>query len=329
MTQTTDQHRKLYVGLHDGVCAVSSSDGGRTWNKSGTTPLANAAARLSASPALSERAYLAAYEAGVYRTDDGGGTWQHLSSYPTDYAHSVVAHPTNAQTVYAGSEPASVFRSNDGGDSWQECTGFGKVPEASNWFFHGDRLSHVRELRVSSHATDTIYAGIEVGGIVRSRDGGATWQQLPGTDDDVHLVDLNTARPQRVYVATAIAPFRSDDHGDTWEKINDGLQRSYTLHISSAPDNSDVVMVSVSSSAGRNNPQFYRSINGGRAWDLVEEIGSDADMVVAMDWDPSNPSRVYAGTDAGSLYCSNNQGETWEQMPVSLPSIAVGALVVA
>ena len=328
MTQTNDQHRKLYVGLHDGVCVVISYDSGLTWTKSEITHLSNAAARLSASPALSQRAYLAAYEAGIYRTDDGGATWQHLSSYPTSYAHSVVAHPTDSQTVYAGSEPASVFRSTDGGDSWQECTGFGKVPESTNWWFHGDRLSHVREIRVSSHAPSTIYAGIEVGGIVRSRDSGATWQQLHGTDDDVHLVDLNSARPQRMYVATAEAPFRSDDHGDNWEMINDGLKRSYTLHISSAPDNADLVLVSVSSSAGRNNPQLYRSISGGRAWNLVEEIGSDGDMVVAIDWDLSNPSRVYAGTDAGSLYCSNDQGETWELIPVSLPSIAVGALVV-
>ena len=220
---TNDQHRKLYVGMLDGVCAVTSSDGGLTWEKRKTTSLANAAARLSASPSLKERAYLAAYEAGVYRTDDGGSTWQHLSSYPTNYAHSVVVHPDDPQTVYAGSEPAAVFRSTDGGESWQECSGFSKVPEASNWHFHGDRASHVRELRMASRSPDTIYAGIEVGGVVRSWDGGASWQQLHGTDDDVHLVDLNASLPERVYVATAVAPFRSDDGGNNFERINEGL----------------------------------------------------------------------------------------------------------
>ena len=329
MTQSNNQHRKLHVGMHDGVCAVTSSDGGSTWQQGRTTPLANAAARLSASPALTQRAYLAAYEAGVYRTDDGGSTWQHLPAYPTPYAHSVLAHANDAQTVYAGSEPAAVFRSSDGGESWQECSGFGKVPEASQWYFHGDRASHVRELRTSTQSPGTIYAGIEVGGVVRSRDGGATWEQLHGIHDDIHLVDLNPALPQRMYVATAEAPFRSDDGGDHWELINDGLERPYTLHITSAPDDAELVLVSVSSSAGRNNPQFYRSVNGGRAWGLIKEIGSNGDMVVAIDWDPGNHSRVYAGTNAGRLFCSNDRGATWDPLQVSLPSVAVGALIVA
>ena len=324
---TNDQNRKLYVGMLDGVCAVTSSDGGLTWEKGKTTSLANAAARLSASPSLKERAYLAAYEAGVYRTDDGGSTWQHLASYPTNYAHSVVVHPNDPQTLYAGSEPAAVFRSTDGGESWQECSGFGNVPEASNWHFHGDRASHVRELRMTSRSPNTIYAGIEVGGVVRSSDGGASWQQLHGPDDDVHLVDLNASLPARIYVATAEAPFRSDDSGNNFERIDEGLQRPYTLHISSAPDDAD--LVSVSSSAGRNNPQLYRSENGGSKWELIKEIGSDGDMVVALDWDGGNPGRVYAGTDAGSIFCSNARGATWQPVPVSLPGIAIGALIVA
>ena len=329
MTQNNNQHRKLYVGMHDGVSAVTSSDSGRTWEQGTTTALTNAAARLSASPALAQRAYLAAYEAGVYRTDDGGSTWKHLSSYPTQYAHSVLTHPDDAQTLYVGSEPAAVFRSSDGGESWQECSEFGKVPEADQWYFHGDRASHVRDLRMSTHSPGTIYAGIEVGGVVRSRDAGATWEQLQGTDDDVHLVDLSRALPQRMYVATAEAPFRSDDGGDHWELINHGLERPYTLHITSAPDDADLVLVSVSSGAGRNSPQLYRSVNGGRGWALIKEVGSDGDMVVAIDWDPGNPSRVYAGTGGGSVFCSNDRGATWESLRVSLPSIAVGALIVA
>ena len=79
MNRSEDRNRKLYVGMHDGVCAVTSTDGGVTWGRGKTTPLANAAARLSASPMLHHRAYLAAYEAGVYRTDDGGVSWQHLA----------------------------------------------------------------------------------------------------------------------------------------------------------------------------------------------------------------------------------------------------------
>ena len=326
------QDTTIYVGMYDGVCAVNSSDNGKTWQQRPVTPLAHAAARLTASPADPRRAYLAAYEAGVYRTDDGGLSWNHLDSYPTDYAHSVLAHPAEAETVYVGSEPAAIFRSADGGNTWEEFVGFRAVPESAEWGFHAPtRDSHVRDLRAAPNDPANLYAGIEVGGMVRSRDGGASWQQLPGLDADIHCVNLSQDRPSSVYVATASAPYRSDDWGDQWELINTGLDRRYTLHIAAAPDDADLVLVTVSANARRSSPQFYRSTDGGRSWKLVEGLGegeNPEDMVVAFDWDPLQPDRVYAGTDGGKLYHSGDRGVTWEQLPVNLSSVAVGALVV-
>ena len=329
MSQDNDSRRTIYVGTHDGVCALNSSDGGLTWKQGKTTTLANAAARLSVSPVEPGRAYLAAYEAGVFRTDDGGDTWRQLSSYPTGYAHTVLAHPNDPGVLFVGSEPAAVFRSDDGGESWQECRGFQEVPEANQWHFHGNRLSHVRELRTAPGNADTIFAGIEVGGMVKSDDGGKSWKQLQGTHDDVHLVNMSQADPRRVYVATAEAPYRSDDGGSRWEVINNGLERRYTLHISAAPHDADLVLVTVSTNAGRKNPQFYRSTNGGNLWRLIEPVGSDDDMVVAIDWDPISQNLVYAGTDGGKIYRSDDGGQRWKLVDVQLPAIAIGAMTVA
>ena len=326
------QEKRLYIGMHDGVCAVTSADAGATWQQQAVTPLAHAAARLTASAAAPQRAYLAAYEAGVYRTDDGGLTWNHLDSYPTDYAHSVLAHPTEAETVYVGSEPAAVFRSADGGNTWEEFGGFRAVPESTEWGFHAPtRDSHVRDLRVAPDNPQRLYAGIEVGGMVSSGDGGVSWRQLPGLDADIHCVNLSGDRPGSVYVATASAPYRSDDAGGQWELINNGLARRYTLHIAAAPDDADLVLVTVSENARRKSPQFYRSTDGGRNWTLIDGLGQgeDAvDMVVAFDWDPQQPEQVYAGTDGGKLFRSEDRGLTWRQLPVSLSSVAVGALAV-
>ena len=322
----------IYVGMHDGVCSVRSDDGGKTWHQGPVTKLPHAAARVVASPVDPERAWLAAYEAGVYRTDDGGASWTHVSSYPSDYAHSVLAHPAEKETVFAGSEPAALFRSGDSGASWEECPGFRAVPEAENWGFHAPtRDSHVRDLRVSPGDSGLLYGGIEVGGVVRSSDGGGSWQQLPGLDDDIHCLSLGADRPERVYAATASAPFRSDNGGAQWDLINDGLQRRYTLHIAAAPDDADLVLVTVSENARRKSPQFYRSTDGGRSWQLVDGLGEGEeaeDMVVAFDWDVDSPSNVYAGTDGGNLFHSGDRGVTWRQLPVSLSSVAVGALAV-
>ena len=102
--------------------------------------------------------------------------------------------------------------------------------------------------------------------------------------------------------------------------VNNGLQR---------PDDADVVLVSASSDAGRQNPQFYRSSNGAASWHLIESVGSDDDMVVAIDWDPADPDRVYAGTEGGSIFCSEDRGESWEAIAISMSTIAVSAMVVA
>ena len=323
----------IYVGLHDGVCAVSTADGGQTWTQGPLTPLAHAAARLTASTPNPGRAYLAAYEAGVYRSDDRGLTWQHLGEYPTPYAHSVLAHPTEAETVYVGSEPAAVYRSRDGGQTWEECRGLQDLPESSEWGFHAPtRDSHVRDLRAAPDDHNRLYAGIEVGGMVRSGDGGATWQQLPGLNDDIHCVSISAQRPQSIYVATARAPYRSDNCGDDWELINAGIPRRYTLHISAAPDDANLVLVTVSENARRSNPQFYRSIDAGRSWQLVDGLGegeNPQDMVVAFEWDPGETNTVYAGADGGSLYCSKDRGVTWRKLPVELGAVAVGAMAIA
>ncbi len=316
--------------MHDGVCALYHADEKDGWSQGPITPLRHAASRFSWSRANSQRAYLAAYESGVYRTDDGGTTWHSLSSYPSDYAHSVLADPSNADIIYAGSEPADVLRSRDGGETWQACAGFRAVPESEQWSFHSEtRYSHVRDLRAAPYDASLLYAGIEVGGVIRSADGGGTWEQCTGPDPDIHFVNPSASCPGRVYIATASGPYRSDDGGKTWEMLDKGLERTYTLHIASANDDPDLVLVTVSRNAGRALPQFYRSEDGGRHWDLIEQIGKDEDMVVAIDWDPEEPSRVYAGTDSGNIYCSDDRGLNWTRLPVELGSLAVGALVVA
>ncbi|PKB78549.1 MAG: hypothetical protein BZY88_17825 [SAR202 cluster bacterium Io17-Chloro-G9] len=332
MQTKNGMQRLLYVGMHDGVCAVSSADGGQTWRQSKVQPLAHAAARLSASASAPGRAYLAAYESRLYRTDDAGETWTSLDSYPSDYAHSVLVHPEDHQLVYAGTEPAAIYRSRDGGENWEECAEFRAVPESINWNFHAPtRDSHVRDLRMAPGNPSQMFAGIEVGGMVRSDDGGDSWQQLQGTNDDVHCIGMSPNLPRTVYVATARAPYRSDDGGETWKLINQGLERTYALHIAAAPGDARVVLLTVSANSRRGEPQLQRSTDGGETWNLVASLGSGTepkDMVVAIDWDLADPNRVYAGTDDGRIFSSEDQGVTWKPLPVNLGTIAVGAMVV-
>ena len=212
------------------------------------------------------------------------------------------------------------------GESWEECRAFTAVPESAQWGFHGDRKSHVRELRFGPGNRELLYAGIEVGGIVRSRDGGSTWEQLSGTDPDIHTIHVSESRPETVYTATANGPYRSDDAGDSWRLVNSGLAKRYSVPVSVAPTDHRRVMASVSDNAGRRSgARAYLSTDAGESWSMLD-IGSDDDMVIAYAWDPHDESRVYAGTDSGKLYVSPDAGEHWETIDAGLDSIAVGAL---
>ena len=62
---------------------------------------------------------------------------------------------------------------------------------------------------------------------------------------------------------------------------------------------------------------------------MIESVGNGDDMVVAIDWDPVIEGRVYAGTDGGTIYCSDDGGQQWEPVSAQLPTIAIGAMIVA
>lgn len=319
---------RLYVGTVDGIRTVDVGRNGGEVEQVGALKLQHAAARIAVSESKRGRVYLAAYESGLWRSDDGGVTWHGLNAYAEPYAHSVAVDPENEDLVFVGSEPASLYRSPDGGESWEECQAFSAVPESSRWGFHGNRKSHVRELRFSPGARELLYAGIEVGGIVRSRDGGSTWEQLGGTDPDIHTITVSESRPETVYAATANGPYRSDDAGDNWTHINSGLARRYSVPVSVSPTDHRRVFASVSDNPGRRSGvHAYMSTDAGESWSQLG-IGADDDMVIAYAWDPYDNNRVYAGTDSGKLYISPDAGESWEAIDAGLDSIAVGALAV-
>ena len=264
----------------------------------------------------------------MWRSDDGGRTWACLDDYPSSYAHSVAVHPQDPDLLYVGSEPAALFRSGDGGRSWEECGGFRDHAGAQEWHFHGGRQAHVRDLHFAGSDPDRLYAGIEVGGVIRSLDGGGTWKQLGGTHPDVHSLHICSGQPETSTLPRPGGPYRSDDAGETWTALLDGLERQYTVPISASPSRPGHVLVAVATGPQRKGAQAYRSVDGGRSWRRLP-LGSDDDMVVAYAWDPANSGSVYAGTDSGVLYTSPESGESWEQLDVDLPAMAVGALQVA
>lgn len=125
-------------------------------------------------------------QAGPYRSTDAGDTWEPLP-FPDDepVVWSLEVQPADARVMYAGTQQMAVYRSEDGGGHWRRLT----VPNPDGLCVMGFPTRMIR-LAIDPTHPDELYAGIEVGGLVRSLDGGVTW-----TDCNAPLLQLAAQEP--------------------------------------------------------------------------------------------------------------------------------------
>jgi len=160
--------------------------------------------------------------------------------------------PADPNRIYASQSSSwfgqQVQRSNDGGKTW-EPTGkdfrYDGTPGTHQWY---DGTPHPWEFKRVWHFEpglkdpDHVYAGIEDAAIFESKDGGASWTELPGLRDHrtgpqwspgaggmcLHTIVIDPKNPKRLYVAiSAAGAFRSDDGGQSWKTITKGLHSKY------------------------------------------------------------------------------------------------------
>lgn len=165
----------------------------------------------------------AATKRGLYRSPDDGASWERLET-PRPEVYSVLEHPVG-ERLYAGTHPAHVYVSTDGGASWAEREGFQELPSRASWHTprHRDE-AHVRSLGAAG--PDRVVAGVEVGGVHLSDDGGETWtERREGLHDDVHHVLVRG--PDHWVASTGGGLYRTWDAGSTWTRHGEGLGHTY------------------------------------------------------------------------------------------------------
>src|ERR687887_640932 len=107
--------------------------------------------------------------------------------------------------------------------------------------------AHVRWIATSPHDGDLFLVGIELGGLMRSTDGGETWQDhRPGAQPDVHSVAWHPRAEGRAYEAGGGGAAWSDDGGETWQPADTGRDRHYTWAVAVDPEDADLWYVSAS-----------------------------------------------------------------------------------
>jgi hypothetical protein len=161
-----------------------------------------------------------------------GGCRQELAQGFEGNVRAVTVDPTDESVIYVGVEPIHLYRSEDSGNRWEELTGVQELPTEvkKNWSYpRPPHREHVRHIFVDPCDPEFLLVCLEHGGIIRSFDRGATWEDVSRGIDylDIHHISAAPGRKNLYFVATARGFFKSNDPGDGWRRAEAGFTRDY------------------------------------------------------------------------------------------------------
>ena len=301
---------RLYAATGESVAVVENGRMRMTLEECG-------ARCLAVDPKDPDTVYVGTSDNGLFKSSDGGGSWERLSGVVHPRVTSVAVSPIDG-ALYAGTEPSSLFVSRDGGESWRELEGLKNLPSAPTWSFPPRPwTSHVRSIALSFEDPDLIVAGIELGGVVHSEDGGETWQdQRPGAYADCHTLFTHAAAPNTVYEAAGDGFAESEDFGESWAAADAGLKHRYVWGLAADRDDPHLLYVSAAAGPGQahgggfSDAAIYRR----RAvawWEPVAE--GLAEFPYALAADPETSGALYAGFGDGTILHSLDAGTSWNE----------------
>lgn len=268
---------------------------------------------------------------GVFKSTDGGKTWQHLGLEDTKQIPSIIVDPHDPNIVLVAgqgnlhqeSESRGVFRSTDGGKTWTKTlyldkqTGAQKLAYA---FDHPETILCTTDrhyfaagaARAPRGAAETSTPGSAGTRLYKSTDGGVTWKQLtggglPSLSGRTCVAVANGTNAQRMFLVQNSGLWRSDDGGDHWKKMDDSDKRvangqgGYNCGVYVNPKNPDTVYVV--------NTCSYISHDGGNTFTGFKGAPGGDDP--QQFWfDPTDGNRIFLGSDQGATI-SLDGGATW------------------
>ncbi|MFC1556219.1 WD40/YVTN/BNR-like repeat-containing protein [candidate division KSB1 bacterium] len=254
---------------------------------------------------------------GVFKSLDGGKTWQNMGLRDTRFIHRVVIHPENPDIVFVASPghrwgpnaERGLFRTQDGGKTWKkvlyinEDTGVADVVMEAN-----GRVLYASAFQRRRHAWGNLTGGPD-SGIYRSFDGGDTWEKLGGglPEGTLGKIALAIAKssPNVVYAAIGDKDgglYRTEDRGTTWTRVND-IRTSYwygNIYVDPLNENKLWIM----------GTQLDVSIDGGKTFEndwTAQGIHVDHHVL----WiNPKNTDHMLLGNDGG-FYITYDGARNW------------------
>jgi photosystem II stability/assembly factor-like uncharacterized protein len=273
---------------------------------------------------------------GPYRSTDHGDHWEKL--HVADHGlpvWSLLFDPRDSRVLYAGYENCGIFRSDDGGERWQELPVTVRFPEVT--VAPGSNpAKRVLKLAVNPANPSEVYGAVEVGGIIRSLDGGEHWENMSHgqylNDDtvDMHGVLVGRWRPGTVFAIARAGLFTSTDQGEHWasariEPLN-AKGQTYCRDIREVPGDPKTIWVAAGSNFQSDVGALFRSKDGGSSWARVKMGVEPKTTMFALAFDARQPRRMFCASNGGEVFASEDGGESWIERPLPAGATQVYAM---
>ena len=307
-------------------------------------------------PSLTEpdTVYAGAEDAALFKSVDGGQTWQELSGLRGHGSgarwapgaggmclHTILLDPANQARMFIAISAAGAFRSSDAGKTWQPIN-------------QGLRSQHIPDPtadvghcvhRIAMHPSrPNVLFMQKHWDVMRSDDGGTSWrpinnglrsEQIPNPSAEVghcvHRIAMHPSQPNVLFMQKHWDIMRTDDAGDSWREVSGNLPTDFGFVIDVHAHEPQTIYVVPIKSDSEHYPmdgqlRVFRSRSGGTEWEPLTKGLPQKDCYVnvlreAMDVDSLDACGVYFGTTGGQVYASSDGGDSWTAIVRDLPPV--------
>lgn len=246
-----------------------------------------------------------------------GGSWELAASIRGTRANCLA---WTSAGLMAGASEAGLYRL--AGEALERVASFDEVDGRGKWYTPWGGPPDSRS--ISEGPDGTIYVNVHVGGIVRSRDTGQSWESTIDIDSDVHQVLAPPGRPALVLAACAEGLAVSEDGGDTWRFDSEGLHGPYCRAV--AVSGETVFVTASEGHRGRRAAVYRRDLAGGAfvkcSQGLPEWFVGNVNTLCLA----ASGSEIAFGTEQGQVFVSNDLGQTWRRVADGLGEVRCLAL---
>ena len=291
------------------------------------------------------------YGPKIFFTDDPAGEWEQAEGVALPESGDAVLERIwvmveGAGTIYAGGDPGVLFESRDGGATFELNRGLWEEPSRRDWQPGAGGLC-LHSISTWPGEPDRLAIAISAAGVWLTDDGGASWHRgnqglvaryIPedAPPDQialcVHRIHRAVTRPERIFMQFHGGVYRSDDAGQTWNDIADGLPSDFGFALAVDPADADsAYVIPLNADIDRVTPEgkvrVYETRDAGASWTprgdgLPSENAYLTVLREAMDWTGEGPRLgVYFGATSGAVFGSGDAGATWFEVAANLPPV--------